>query len=101
MSARRKTASRAPARTQPIDLGEDLRIGAAREAFERFAQAGEGPVEIDASRLVKLDAAGLQALVAGTVRLRAAGIEWRWREPSGAFTAAARLAGLHAELGLP
>jgi anti-anti-sigma regulatory factor len=91
--------SRSRPEARRIALDEDLRIAGARAAFDALA-AGKGDVEIDASRVARVDAAGLQALVAGIARVRAGGASCRWHEPSGALAAAASLAGLARALEL-
>jgi len=83
-------------------LAEELRIANARAAFEALEAAGaRKSIDIDASRVAKVDAAGLQALAAATLRLRARGAAWSWHAPSEALTRAARLAGLEGILELP
>jgi anti-anti-sigma regulatory factor len=89
-------------REQRIALGEDLRIGRAREVFEALDSAKPNvTVVIDAAAVARVDAAGLQALAACVVRWRTAGREWRWDNPAHALRAAAVQAGLDATLGLP
>ena len=83
-------------------LGEDLRIGRAREVFAaRRPTVPKVTVVIDASAVSRMDAAGLQALVACIVHGRTAGRAWRWDNPAQTLRAAACLAGLDATLGLP
>jgi anti-anti-sigma regulatory factor len=85
-----------------VTLGPDLRIAHAREIFEALeGAAARGPVEIDASEVAKVDAAGLQALAAALIRFREAGVQWRWNDPSLALISAAKMAGLESTLELP
>ena len=96
-------ANRSKAGTlRQVVLVEDLRIANARATFESLAaQPGTVALEIDASQVARVDAAGLQALVAALARLRALGVEARWKAPAPALAAAAALAGLEAILVLP
>lgn len=88
-------------REKRVALGEDLRIGHARETFELLAAiAPRATVVIDASAVSRVDAAGLQALAACLVQWRTAGTAWRWDNPTHALGAAARSAGLAAVLGI-
>ena len=97
MAARNR--SRAEARR--IALGDDLRIGNARAAYESLVGAADGGIlEIDASAVGRVDGAGLQALAAAAAALRARGVKLRWGEVSGALAGAAALAGLQRTLGL-
>jgi anti-anti-sigma regulatory factor len=94
-----RTRSRPEARR--IALGEDLRIGSARAAYQSLiAAADSGTLEIDATKVARVDAAGLQALAAGVAALHAKGVKCRWSEVSGALSGAAALAGLGPALGL-
>ena len=85
-----------------IALGSDLRIGRADEIFQMLsAAAGAGLVVImDAAEVGKIDAAGLQAIVAATIRFRAVNIQWRWRNQSPALIGAAKMLGLEEALEL-
>ncbi|APV51173.1 hypothetical protein BWI17_16690 [Betaproteobacteria bacterium GR16-43] len=88
-------------REKRVVLGEDLRIGHARETFESLAAiAPKATVVIDASAVSRVDAAGLQALAACLVQWSTAGTVWRWDNPAHALSAAARTAGLATVLGL-
>ena len=91
--------SKARPEARRIALAEDLRIGGAREAYAALS-GGRGDLEIDGSRVARIDAAGLQALAAGIGRARAQGASCQWHEPSAALLAAAALAGLEGALGL-
>ena len=94
-------ANRSNAEARLVALGEDLRIAHAAAIFETLAAAAQGgSLAIDASRVARVDAAGLQALAAGLARLRAAGVQWRWQEVSATLSTAAGIAGLGAILAL-
>jgi anti-anti-sigma regulatory factor len=83
-------------------LGEDLRIGRAREVADLLSQAAtEGVVEIDAAQVERVDAAGLQALAAGIARLRAAHVTCRWGAVSPTLSSSAAVSGLASALELP
>lgn len=82
-----------------VALGSDLRIGRAREVFDMLVTAGKsGNVLIEGGEVIRIDAAGLQAVVAAIVRFRTAGTLWRWHNLSPAFTDAAKLLGLEGAL---
>ena len=92
--------ARSRSETRSVSLGEDLRIGRASEVAAMFAGVEAGAVEIDASRVSRVDAAGLQAVVAGIARLRAAKVKCRWGAVSEAFAQSAKVAGLAKALGV-
>ena len=83
-----------------VVLGADLRIGGAREVYQALTQ----PVRSGATLVVqgedvaKVDAAGVQSIVAALVYLRTAGTPWRWHNPSPALKSAAQLLGLDGAL---
>jgi anti-anti-sigma regulatory factor len=82
-------------------LGDDLRIARATEIAGLLASASDaGSVEIEAAQVERVDAAGLQALVAGIARLRKAKVACRWSGVSPALASSAALAGLAAALEL-
>lgn len=85
-----------------VPLGSDLRIGRARDLYTALVE-GAAPgavVIIDGTEVAKVDAAGLQCVVAAAVRLRTAGATWRWHNPSPALKSAAQLLGLDGVLEL-
>ena len=83
-------------------MGDDLRIARAREVAALLAEArAAGAVEIDASQVERVDAAGLQALVAGVARLREAKVAVRWGGVAPALSTSAAIAGLAGVLELP
>ena len=93
--------ARSRSESRRVSLGEDLRIGRAREIVQLLGDACTAKsIEIDAAQVERIDAAGLQALVAGLARLRAAKVTWRWHGASPTLSAAAALAGLAAALEL-
>jgi anti-anti-sigma factor len=66
----------------------------------RSCAAGRAPVAIECSSVERLDAAGLQVMLALAKKLRSLNLEARLHNPSDAVTAALRLAGLEAEFPL-
>jgi anti-anti-sigma regulatory factor len=85
-----------------ISLGSDLRIARAAEVTALLAgAAGATSLEIDAAQVERVDAAGLQALVAGLGRIKAANIACRWGGVSPALASSAAVAGLDDVLELP
>jgi anti-anti-sigma regulatory factor len=92
---------RSRSESRRISLGEDLRIARASDVTAMLRGAAQaGVVEIDASQVARVDAAGLQALVAGIAALKIAKVSLRWNEPSETLVASAALAGLAPALGL-
>ncbi|MBA2689813.1 MAG: STAS domain-containing protein [Burkholderiales bacterium] len=84
-----------------VTLGSDLRISRAREVFAALEAAASFPsVRIDGADVIRIDAAGLQALAAAVVRFRTAGAVWRWHNASPALAGAAKLLGLASVLEL-
>jgi len=85
-----------------VPLGADLRIGRARDVYTALIQgAVPGTVVIvEGAEVAKVDAAGLQCVLAAAVRLRTAGATWRWHNPSPALRSAAQLLGLDGALEL-
>jgi anti-anti-sigma regulatory factor len=63
--------------------------------------AAAGTVELDASRVERVDTAALQLLAAFCLATRQAGLTLRWRAASPALCDAAALLGLHDVLGRP
>ena len=91
-------------KVRAIKLGGDLRIGAARSAFEALRAASAKPekqVALDAREVEKVDAAGLQAVLAGRLALAQAGKTLTWSGVSAQLAAAAGLLGLAEALELP
>ena len=84
-----------------VSLGDDLRIARAAEVASLLASASDaGSIEIDAAQVERVDAAGLQALVAGIARLRKAKVSCRWGGVSPTLASSAALAGLAEALEL-
>ena len=91
-------------KVRAVKLGDDLRIGAAKAAFESLRSAAAKPekqVTLDAGEVEKVDAAGLQALLAGRMALAQAGKAVTWAGVSAQLGAAAGLLGLAESLELP
>jgi len=84
-----------------VSLGDDLRIARAAEVASLLASASDADsVEIEAAQVERVDAAGLQALVAGIARLRHAKVACRWSGVSPVLASSAALAGLAEALEL-
>jgi len=93
-----------PSETKTIKLARDLRIAGAAAAFGALraaTEAGESRIALDARQVEKVDAAGLQALLAGRQALGAAGKALSWVGCSAQLIAAAGLLGLAEHLELP
>ncbi len=87
-----------------MKIDRDLRIGAASSVFASLRAAGQGKeprVSLDGRQVEKVDAAGLQALLAGRRMLEAAGKNVSWTGCSPQLAAAAALLGLADPLGIP
>jgi anti-anti-sigma regulatory factor len=92
------------AETKTIKLADDLRIAGAAAAFGALRGAAEGAdkrIALDARQVEKVDAAGLQALLAGCQALGRAGKVVSWVGCSAQLAAAAALLGLTESLELP
>ena len=70
-------------------------------ALKKAASGGEARVTLDAAQVEKIDAAGLQALLAGRAVLLQAGKAVTWSGASPQLAAAATLLGLGESLELP
>ena len=87
-----------------LKLGKDLRIATAGPTFvalKKAASVGDARVSLDAGQVEKVDAAGLQALLAGRAVLLRAGKAVTWSGASPQLAAAATLLGLCESLELP
>ena len=86
-----------------ISCGESLGISMLHELQDSMKQAlASGlPVEIDASAVERVDAAGLQLLCAFVRDAASSGREIRWSGITGALAASARLLDLHNLLDFP
>ena len=87
-----------------IKVARDLRIAGAAALFAALrSTAGESAIRVvlDASAVEKVDAAGLQALLAGRRALASAGKQLSWAGASPQLSAAADLLGLAEALELP
>ncbi len=85
-------------------MGRELRVataGAAFIALRKAASGSESRVVLDAGQVEKIDAAGLQALLAGRAVLTRAGKAVTWAGCSPQLSAAAALLGLGESLELP
>ena len=96
--------SKAAEGVKTVKIERDLRIGAASSIFASLRAAGQGKearVSLDGRQVEKVDAAGLQALLAGRRLLEAAGKSVAWAGCSPQLVAGAGLLGLAGPLGIP
>ena len=87
-----------------LKMGRDLRIATAGATFIALRKAAGSPdarIALDARQVEKVDAAGLQALLAGRALLERAGKTASWTGCSPQLSTAAALLGLDKALGLP
>lgn len=87
-----------------IKVARDLRIAGASAVFSALRSAAResaSRVTLDASAVEKVDAAGIQALLAGRRALASAGKQLSWAGASPQLSAAAELLGLAEALELP
>ncbi|MBV8029926.1 MAG: STAS domain-containing protein [Betaproteobacteria bacterium] len=97
-----KTKGSEPAKT--LKLARDLRIASAASAYAMLKEATKSPatsVTLDGREVEKVDAAGLQAVLAGQRVLAAAGKSVSWAGVSASMRAAADLLGLSGAMGVP
>jgi anti-anti-sigma regulatory factor len=90
--------------TKTVKVARDLRVGGAAAVFAALQAAAADAadrVALDASQVEKVDAAGIQALLAGRRALADAGKELSWTASSPQLAAAADLLGLAEALELP
>jgi anti-anti-sigma regulatory factor len=90
--------------TKTVKIGRDLRIataGTTLAALRKAAGGADTRVALDAGQVEKVDAAGLQALLAGRALLARAGKTLSWAGCSPQLAAAAVLLGLGDPLELP
>jgi anti-anti-sigma regulatory factor len=96
--------SKKASETKTVKIARDLRIAGAAAAFAALRSAAEGAesqIALDARQVEKVDAAGLQALLAGRQALSSAGKTTSWVGCSAQLSAAAGLLGLTEHLELP
>lgn len=87
-----------------VKIARDIRIAGAAGTFAALQAAAGAPerrIVLDARQVEKVDAAGLQALVAGRGALGAAGKAVAWAGCSPQLKSAAALLGLAQALELP
>jgi len=97
-----KTSKAADA-SKTVKIAHDLRVAAAAAAYAELcaaAKARERRVALDARQVEKVDAAGLQALLAGKRALTEAGKAVSWAGCSPQLRSAAELLALAEPLGL-
>jgi ABC-type transporter Mla MlaB component len=95
--------SKAAEAVKTLKLARDLRIAGAAAAYgalREVAEAQDRRVALDARQVEKVDAAGLQALLAGRRLLTEAGKTVTWTGCSAQLKSAAELLGLAEPLGL-
>jgi anti-anti-sigma regulatory factor len=95
--------SKAASAVRTVKVAHDLRIAAAAAAFGELraaAKAREPRIVLDAREVEKVDAAGLQALLAGRRALEGAGKTVTWSGCSAQLKSAAGLLGLAQPLGI-
>ena len=85
-----------------VECGEMLDISRVSEFYAELKMVieEEKPVELDGSKVERIDTAGLQLLVAFCQQLKTENRGMRWHEPSEALKRSAQLLGLMDELGL-
>ena len=96
--------SKASEAAKTIKIARDLRISGAAATFAALrsaADAAERRIALDARQVEKVDAAGLQALLAGRKALDSAGKALSWVGCSEQLKTAAGLLGLAESLELP
>jgi anti-anti-sigma regulatory factor len=99
-----KTSKAASEGAKTIKIARDLRISGAAAVFDALrnaAGAAERRIALDARQVEKVDAAGLQALLAGRRALGSAGKAVSWVGCSAPLKSAAGLLGLAESLELP
>lgn len=85
-----------------LELDADLRIGAAAATHKAvLAAAAKGDVVVDGARVAKIDAAGVQALLAALTQISQSGGGWRWHNPSTTLVQGVAVLGLGESLRLP
>ncbi len=86
-----------------VNCGDTLDISKAAEFHQKLKSAlGKGgEVVLDASELVRVDAASLQLCVAFFADAAARKVNAKWQSPSDALVRSAGLLGLSKQLGLP
>lgn len=83
-------------------LPADLRVGTAGRVFaEVVSREASQELVIDGAPVEKLDAAGLQALLAALQHLSRSGTGWRWHNPSTVLVQGIAVLGLEKSLRLP
>ena len=95
--------SKAAEGVKTLKVARDLRIAAAAAVYGELCAASQGRdrrVALDARQVEKVDAAGLQALLAGRRALVDAGKAVSWTGCSTPLRAAAELLGLAESLGI-
>lgn len=85
-----------------LELDADLRISAAAATHAAVLAAGaKGEIVLDGRRVTKIDAAGVQALLAALTQISQSGGGWRWHNPSTTLIQGVAVLGLGESLRLP
>lgn len=87
-----------------LKVARDLRIAGAAEAYAALraaAKSADKRIVLDAAQVEKVDAAGLQALLAGCRAISQAGKTITWAGCSPQLASAAAVLGLAGPLGMP
>src|SRR3954465_602865 len=95
--------SKAAEGVKTLKVARDLRIAAAAAVYGELRAAAQGAgnrIALDAKQVEKVDAAGLQALLAGRRVLTDAGKTVTWTGCSAQLRSAAELLGLAQPLGI-
>lgn len=96
--------SKASEASKTLKVARDLRVATAAATYASLraaAAAQESRIVLDARQVEKVDAAGIQALLAGRGTLAAAGKKLAWLGCSVQLESAAALLGLTQALELP
>jgi anti-anti-sigma regulatory factor len=84
----------------PFVLPQDLRIGSAADVHAGLL-ARAGDVALDGESVAKVDAAGVQAVLAALIQFSRSGGSWRWHNPSAVLKQGIAVLGLGESLRLP
>lgn len=100
-TTKRRTARRP--RKAVVTLPQNARIGQAEALKSKLQKALEKgtPVEVDASKVEKIDTSVMQLLTAFCIKADAGSVEIKWRNPAETVRQAATLLGLERFLKLP
>lgn len=85
-----------------VDCGETLDISRVSEFYAELKMVLDEnqPVDLDCSKIERVDTAGLQLLTVFSQKLKSNSLDLSWIEPSDVLKRSAQLLGLTEELGL-